>query len=61
MSSSDPPVNNSPAELVAIARAAHVVGDRQLEKAARRDLLARFGIRIRFPANKKTDPKGGEG
>jgi hypothetical protein len=39
----------SPAELVAIARAAHIVGDRDLERAARNELREAFGIEIRFP------------
>lgn len=40
---------NSPAELVAIARAAHVVGDSELKRAAVGALVARFGIKIQFP------------
>ena len=40
---------NSPAELVAIARAAHVVGDIDLKRAAVGALATHFGIRIRFP------------
>lgn len=48
---------NSPAELVAIARAAHVVGDVYLKRAAVGALVARFGIRIRFP--KPAPQKGG--
>ncbi len=40
---------NSPAELVAIARAAHVVGDVDLKRAAVGALVARFGIKIQFP------------
>ncbi len=40
---------NSPAELVAIARAAHVVGDVDLKRAAVDALATRFGIEIRFP------------
>jgi hypothetical protein len=47
---------NSPAELVAIARAAHVVGDVDLKRAAVGALVARFGIRIRFP---KPEPRKG--
>ena len=42
------PVNNSPAELVAIARAARIAGDRELERAARGELRDRFGIALTF-------------
>jgi hypothetical protein len=45
---------NSPAELVAIARAAHVVGDVDLKRAAIGALATRFGIQIRFP---KPEPR----
>ncbi len=38
----------SPADLVAIARAAHRVGDRALLASARRVLRSRFGIVLRF-------------
>lgn len=38
----------SPAELVAIIRAAKLCGDRNLELAARRELLGRFGMRVTF-------------
>lgn len=37
---------NSPAELVAIARAAHVVRDVDLKRATVGALVTRFGIRI---------------
>jgi hypothetical protein len=47
---------NSPAELVAIARAAHVVGDVDLKRAAVGALATRFGITIRFP---KPEPRKG--
>ena len=47
---------NSPAELVAIARAAHVVGDVDLKRAAVGALVARFGIRIQFS---KPEPRKG--
>jgi hypothetical protein len=38
----------SPAELVAIIRAAKLCGDRALELAAKRELLRRFGMRVTF-------------
>ena len=38
----------SPAELVAIARAANAIGDRDLERAAKRELLDQHGITIHF-------------
>ena len=38
----------SPAELTAILVAAHKVGDRELERAARRELEERYGIQISF-------------
>ena len=47
---------NSPAELVAIARAAHVVGDVDLKRAAVGALATRFGIKIQFP---KPEPRNG--
>jgi hypothetical protein len=37
-----------PAELVAIARAANAIGDKDLERAAKRELLERYGITIKF-------------
>jgi len=40
--------SGGPAELVAIARAAHIAGDRDLEKVAKRELRNRFGIEIKF-------------
>lgn len=43
-----PPVNNSPAELVAIIRAARLSNDRELERSAKRDLSERFGIKLTF-------------
>jgi len=45
---------NSPAESVANARAAHVVGDVDLKRGAVGALVTRFGIRIRFP---KPEPR----
>ena len=39
---------NSPAELVAVARAARAVGDRELERTARKELQQQFGISIKF-------------
>jgi hypothetical protein len=47
---------NSPAELVAIARAAHLVGDVDLKRAAVGALVTRFGIKIQFP---KPEPRRG--
>jgi hypothetical protein len=47
------PKQSDPATLVAIANAAHQAGDRGLERAARRELLARHGIVIRFARAKK--------
>ncbi len=41
------PMTDAPS-LVAIARAAHQTGDRELERAARRLLRERFGIKITF-------------
>jgi hypothetical protein len=41
-------IGDSPAALVAIARAAHVTGDRDLERAARNALIDQWGIRIVF-------------
>jgi hypothetical protein len=47
--------SRSPAELVAIARAAHAVGDRDLERSVKIELRESFGIEIRFPrASKQT-------
>ena len=48
---------DSPATLVAIAKAAHLTGDRDLERAARKQLEDRHGIRIRFVRRGK--PQGG--
>jgi hypothetical protein len=39
---SDPPA------LLAIARAAHLIGDRDLERAARRILRERYGVEVSF-------------
>lgn len=46
-------VNNSPAELVAIIRAARLAGDRELERTAKRELHARFGITLKFQKPKR--------
>lgn len=46
--------SDSPATLVAIARAAHVVGDRELESVAKRQLSERFGIEISFAKERPT-------
>ena len=55
-------MSNSPAELVAIARAAHLVGDRSLKRAAVRELRTQFGIRITFerPASDTKPTKASE-
>lgn len=47
---------NSPAALVAIAKAARQAGDRDLERAARRQLQERHGIRITFDRHKEAPP-----
>lgn len=44
---------DGPAALVAITRAARGVGDRDLERAARRELAERYGIELRFRRTKK--------
>lgn len=41
-------IASDPTTLVAIARAAHQNGDRDLERTARRELEQRHGIAIRF-------------
>ncbi len=48
----------SPSDLVAIARAAHAVGDRDLERSAKRTLLASFGIAIKFPKIARRETQG---
>ena len=47
----------SPAELVAIARAAHIVGDRDLERSAKHELLEQFGIEIKFQRARMADAR----
>jgi hypothetical protein len=44
---SPPPFSDPPA-LLAIARAAHQIGDRELERAARKLLRERHGIEVSF-------------
>lgn len=44
---SPPPLSDPPA-LLAIARAAHQIGDRDLERAARKLLRERYGIEVSF-------------
>ena len=44
-------MSNSPSELVAIARAAHEVGDAGLKRSAVRQLRDEFGICITFARN----------
>jgi hypothetical protein len=46
---------DSPAALVAIARAARQAGDRDLERAARGQLSERFGITISFARRRESD------
>lgn len=48
----------SPAELVAIARAAKLCGDRSLEQSAKRELLKRFGMRVTFASMPKAENSG---
>jgi hypothetical protein len=48
---------NNPAELVVIAKAAHLTGDRDLEREARRQLLEKHGIRISWARNKQERKK----
>jgi hypothetical protein len=43
-----PPRFTSPAELTAVAVAAHKAGDVRLERAAKRELREQFGMRISF-------------
>ena len=43
----------SPADLVAIARAAHLVGDQELECSARQMLREQFGIGLTFHQDRK--------
>lgn len=40
--------SRGPAELVAIARAANAIGDKELERIAKRELREKFGITIAF-------------
>jgi len=49
-------LNSSPASLVAIARAARLAGDRDLERAARQQLAALFGIRVVFTRRERQTP-----
>lgn len=50
-------ISESPASLVAILRAAHLTGDRELEAAARSQLKDQFGMDVVFrqqePANRE--------
>ena len=50
--------NDSPAALVAIARAARLAGDRDLERTARQQLSERFGIDLTF-RRQKPEPETG--
>lgn len=42
------PLSTSPAELVAIATAAHKTGDTELKNAALRKLREQFGVKLTF-------------
>ncbi|MEI8373689.1 MAG: hypothetical protein WCJ35_12750 [Planctomycetota bacterium] len=44
----------TPAALVSVARAAHRINDRELERAAKKLLLEEFGIRIIFQRDQVT-------
>ena len=48
----NPKASDGPAALVAIARAARIVRDRDLERAARNELRERFGIELSFVRQK---------
>ena len=54
------PDTDSPAALVAIARAARLAGDRELERAAKEQLRSKFGIAILFSNTPTQRPAGGE-
>jgi len=54
------PDTDSPAALVAIARAARLAGDRELERAAKEQLRSKFGIAISFSNTPTQRPAGGE-
>ena len=54
------PDTDSPAALVAIARAAKLAGDRDLERAAKEKLRAEFGIAISFSNTPVRRPVRGE-
>jgi hypothetical protein len=49
-------LRTDPATLVAIARAAHLTGDRHLERAARRLLREQHGIEVTFRRPGKEAP-----
>jgi hypothetical protein len=46
---------DSPAALVAIARAARLAGDRNMERAARRELRERFRMELTFLREKESE------
>jgi hypothetical protein len=48
----------SPATLVAIVRAAHLTGDRDLERAARQRLREEFGMRVVIEHRRKIRQEG---
>ena len=48
MSDISRPISNDPAELVAIAIAAHETGDTDLQTATLRNLREQFGIKLTF-------------
>lgn len=47
--------SDSPATLVAIARAARLCGDRELERHAKQQLRERFGITIKFERERQRE------
>ena len=49
--------DRSPASLVAITYAAKAVGDRDLEWAAKQELLERFGIKLTFSTKPRPSRK----
>jgi hypothetical protein len=51
------PCANSLAALVAIVRAAHLAGDRSLERTARRELRDRYGVDLSI----RRSPRGQSG
>jgi hypothetical protein len=48
----------APPALLSIARAAWLVGDRDLERAARAELAERFGIELKFKRRPRQEAAG---